>query len=483
MYRVEETALNARTIDILNVIRQNASAEYQSLVPEVTTAHDIPKVGEALFGSPALKNQFLNALLNRIALVLVKSATFNNPYTALKKGYLEFGETVEEVFVNLIKPLEYSAEKAAGRELKRYIPDVRSAYHIMNWRVLYPVTIQDTDLKRAFLTIDGVRDMISQIVESIYTSAKYDEFLLFKYLLIKAITAGKVAPIAVNMSDIKNAAKAFRGTSNKMTFISDKFNAAGVQNSCEKGDQFIFMDAEFNASYDVDVLAAAFNMDKATFTGNLMLIDDWTTFDNDRFETIRANSDGLEEVTATELTLMASVKAVLVSRDWFQIYDNETQFTEKYVANGLYWNYFYHNWKTISSSPFENAVVFVANSATTANPATLTYTVGAISANDAGVAISLDYAGTAALTPSNGAFVQTEDLTEAGIAVQKFGGFLIPAEWYEGTDTTVDIEFSMGSDTYEGELQLVAEEADAEAHTDAVPAIAVGDTITLTKAV
>lgn len=61
MYRVAETALNARTIDILNVIRENASLEYQSLVPEVQTAADIPKVGEVLFGAPALKNQFLNA--------------------------------------------------------------------------------------------------------------------------------------------------------------------------------------------------------------------------------------------------------------------------------------------------------------------------------------------------------------------------------------------------------------------------------------
>lgn len=482
MYRVNETALNAKTIDILNVIRQNASLEYQSLVPAVTTAAEIPKVGEAIFGSASLKNQFLNALMNRIAYVLAKSATFNNPYAGLKKGYLEFGETVEEVFVNLIKPMEYSAEKAGGREFKRYMPDVRSVFHVMNWRVLYPVTIQDADLKRAFLTIDGVRDLISQIVESIYTSAKYDEFLLVKYLLIKNIVAGKVHPIAFDSTDMKEAATTFRGTSNKFTFLSKSYNAAGVQNSTEKADQMIFMAADFNAEYDVEVLAAAFNMDKATFMGNLLLIDDWTTFDNDRFDVIRANSDGLEEVTSAELTLMADVKAVLVSRDWFQLYDNETQFTEKYVANGLYWNYFYHTWKTISSSPFENAVVFVDDGATVANPSTLTYTVGGISgADDVGVVITLDYTGNAALTPSNAEFVQTEDLTEAGIGVQKYGGFLIPAAWYTGSDTTIDIELTLGADTYTGELQLVAEAASGA--DPAVPAVQVGDTITMTKSV
>ena len=91
--RVALSTLNASTIDIINTIRANASYDYQSSVPEIETAHDIPKVGEIITGTPAFANQFINALVNRIALVRVKSATFNNPYAILKKGYLEFGET------------------------------------------------------------------------------------------------------------------------------------------------------------------------------------------------------------------------------------------------------------------------------------------------------------------------------------------------------------------------------------------------------
>ena len=83
--RIANTTLNASTIDILNVIRQNASLAYQNSVPSVTQAQDIPKVGEVLLGYPAFANEFINALVNRIALVRVKSATFNNPYSRLKK--------------------------------------------------------------------------------------------------------------------------------------------------------------------------------------------------------------------------------------------------------------------------------------------------------------------------------------------------------------------------------------------------------------
>ena len=228
--KIALSVLNATTIDIINTIRQNASYEYQSLVPEVTSEHDIPAVGEVLYGYPALANQFLNALINRVALVAVKSATFNNPYSRLKKGYLEFGETVEEVFVEIAKAREFSAEKAAARELKRTLPDVRSAFQTMNWRVQYPVTIQDEDLRMAFLSVDGVRDLIAKIVDSVYNAAEYDEYLLFKYLMIKAIANGMMYPVSIGAgTDMSTAAVQFRGTSNDLTFLKTKYNMNGVQ--------------------------------------------------------------------------------------------------------------------------------------------------------------------------------------------------------------------------------------------------------------
>lgn len=442
-YRVAESVLNASTIDILNVIRQNASYEYQSLVPSVQQAIDIPKVGEVLYGHPAMANQFLNALINRIAAVRVKSAVFNNPYSELKKGYLNFGETIEEVFVELAKPVEFSAEKAEAREFKRTIPDVKAAFHVMNYRVLYPVTIQDDDLKMAFTSIDGVQDLIAKIVNAVYTAAEYDDFLLTKYLIIKGVNAG--AMTAVNLGatpTLKADASAFRGASNKLEFISDKYNSAKVHTATKRNDQFIFMDADFNAEFDVEVLASAFNMDKATFMGHLKLIDDWTTFDNDRFAVIRANSDGLEEVTAAELAVMANVVAILVDREWFQIYDNINKFTEKYVSSGLYWNYFYHVWRTISYSPFSNALVFLKTAA--ASPAaSYTVSMDSMSIGDGGTVLTFN-------VPVDGAqFVQTEDLTEAGVAVSPYGSVILP---YGFDEETFDVTFALGSSTYTATL-------------------------------
>lgn len=424
--RIAISTLNASTVDIINTIRANASAEYQSLVPEIDSPHDIPKVGEILYGYPAMANQFIAALVNRIASVRIKSAVFNNAYAELKKGYLEFGETVEEVFVNIAKARVFSPEKAEARELKRSIPDVRTAFHTMNWRVQYPVTIQDEDLRQAFLSVNGVQDLIAKIVDSVYTAAEYDEYLLFKYLLIKAISHGKMYAVDVP-EDYNAAAAVFRGTSNMLTFMNSRYNAAGVNTTTPKADQYIFMDAQFNARYDVEVLARAFNMDKAEFQGKLMLIDEWDTFDNDRFADIMAESDAIEPVTDEELDVMSNVCAVTVDREWFQVYDNENKFTEKYVASGMYWNYFYNVWKTVSSSPFSNAVVYVeAGSGTEVKP-TYTVEVSDKSIAENAIVLTLNVQDDdAALNPTNINFVQTAEATEAGVAVHKYGAVIFP---------------------------------------------------------
>lgn len=464
--RINVTTLNARTVDVINTIRANASAEFQSLVPAVTTEQDIPKVGEILMGYPALANQFLGALMNRIALVAIKSASFNNKFSVLKKGYLGYGETVEEVFVELCKAREFSPEKAPAREFKRTIPDVKSAFHAINLKIQYPISISQEELRQAFMSADGVTNLITKIIDSIYTSVEVDEYLIAKYMLIKAIAHGKLFPVTFDSTDMKNAAKIFRGTSNKLEFISDKYNTAGVHTTTPKADQYIIMDAQYNADYDVDVLAAAFNMDRATFMGHLILVDDWTSFDNDRFSDIKAGADYIEDVTAAELALMKDVKAVMVDKEWYQWYNVLASMSETFVASGLYYNYFYNLWSIVSSSPFSNAIVYLDDGATVTLPTTITCEVTNKTIADVGTVITLTpefddpQVGTTSCE-----FIQTETATEAGIAVHKYGAIIIPANSDEAVYDIV-----LGGTTYRlAECDLTEED--------------VGDEVVFTKVV
>lgn len=70
----------------------------------------------------------------------------------------------------------------------------------------------------------------------------------------------------------------------------------------------------------------------------------------------------------------------MVDSDWFMIFDNYQNFTEQYNSEGLYWNYWYHVWKTFSVSPFSNNAVFVAGTPAvkkvTVTPSTATVSAG-----------------------------------------------------------------------------------------------------------
>ena len=481
--RIANTQLNGRTIDILNVIRTNASYAYQSSVPAISDAQGIPRVGEVLYGNPTLANEFINALVNRIALVVVNSATFRNMYADLKKGYIEYGESIEDIFVGIIKAVEFSPEKAGGREFKRTLPDVKSVFHTMNWRVMYPITIMREDLRRAFLSADGVENMIISILDQIYVSEQYDEFLLFKYLLIKSCAAGKAYPVAFDATQPKLAAVEFRKASNLLEFMSSKYNEAGVITNTPRERQQIFMDASYNATFDVEVLAGAFNMDKADFMGRLRLIDDFTTFDNDRFDVIRANSDQLEEVTAAELTLMADVKGVLVDENWFQVYDNENVMTDTPVASGLYWNYFYHTWKTVSHSPFANMIVFVDDGATVTAPASLTFKVAGVVKSDISTVINLEHVEGDTLQDTNYVFEQDSTSTAAGVAIHPYGSIIAPLTMSGTPAAEVDVAI-----TPKLTINGVGYTASAAIHTtsggvgaSAYTAVKVGNTVTMSK--
>lgn len=444
--RVAVSTLNATTRDILNVIRQNAGLEYQNAVPVVEKEADIPRVGEIIFGSTSLSNQFLNALVNRIALVKARSATFNNPYEILKKGYLEYGESIEDIFVSLVNVQVYDEESAKAREFQRNFPDVKSVFYAINWRVVYPETINESDLNLAFLSNDGVTNLIAKMVDAIYTSSNYDEYLLFKYLIIKAVSHGKMYPVSIgDGTKTADAGVQFRGHSNMLPFMSSEYNEAGVKNTTPKDRQVIFMDAMFNAKYDIDVLASAFNMDKAEFMGRLFLIDNFATFDNDRFIAIREKSDGLEEVTKAELDLMKHVKAILIDEEWFQVYDKLNKFTEKYMASTMEWNYFYHVWKIVAYNPFANAIVFVDDTADVALPDTIkAEIVGKTTADNATVLTVEASVDGAKLSPNVAKFVQTEKLVTNGIAVHEYGAYMIPAN----NSSQIQIVVENGGATY-----------------------------------
>lgn len=359
-YAMAEYSSIPRGIDILNVIRSDASPQYKERVP-VATQENIAEVGNPILNFQAVRNEFLDNLVNRIGLVIITSRSYNNPLKSFKKGLMSLGETVEEIFVNLIKAEPYylvddMGMSAAEDEFKRRIPDVRAVFHTRNRQDKYPVTIQNDDLRTAFLSYEGVENLVSKIIEAVYTSDEYDEFLLMKNVFFEAGLRGALRPITVpgltDDTSAKQTMTVFRQTALDLTFMRSDSNFMGVTTHTPIDEQVIFILSSVAASVDVEVLASAFNMDKTNFIGRRVIVDDF---------------GGLEK---------EGVIAIATDEDWFMVFDNYLTMTSDYVASRLYYNYFLHHWETLSYSPFKNAVAF-----TTQAPTVSTVTVTPSTAN------------------------------------------------------------------------------------------------------
>lgn len=355
-------SLTATGADVINAVRSAASAYYQQNVNEIVPGDlmSLHTVGAQISGIPALKNEFLNVLVNRISLVIITSKMYENPWRIFKRGVMEVGDTVEEIFTELAKPYIYDPADAEQTLYKRVIPDVRAAYHTLNYKIVYPITIQNQSLRAAFTSFEGVDRLISSIVESVYKSANYDEFLVMKYCIAREILDSMYVENIdeANATNAKTIVSAFKQDSNALTFMSTNYNRAGVHNYANKDDQYLITTAKFDAIMDVEVLASAFNMSRAEFMGHRMLVDSFDNTDDARLNLLFADDPNYKPFTEDEKTQLKTVAAVIIDKDFFMIYDNVIEFTETYNAKGLYWNYFLHNWKTFSTSPFANAIAF-----------------------------------------------------------------------------------------------------------------------------
>lgn len=335
-------------LEILNTIRDNASATYQERIPEATRTN-MESIRYAMIDDDNIMvaNEFIGTLLNKLVKSVVHTKVYSNPLKALKKGKKPVGDTVEEIYTNFIKGKQYDAE---GKELlSRTLPDVKTLYHRMNYQLQYPITVSRYELSRAFASEQSLEAFITNIINTLYNSAELDEFANMKNLLKSAITkkAVKVVEIAeptASETAGKEFIKAVKTVSGLMVHPSTEWNgyvtaqgeapvdSVPVTTFSRKNEQVLILDTATDVSVSVDVLASLFNMSVAEFNDTKKIVID--TFPD------------------------ADVRAMLVDEAFFQIYDDLFAVTSFNNGQGLYDNYYLNVWQTQAFSTLVNAVAF-----------------------------------------------------------------------------------------------------------------------------
>ena len=367
--------------DVINaILNEGWSINYRDYVPiTATDADSIRDIGKIIMDAPNLRNAFATDLINRIVLVIVTSKMYENPWARLKKGKLDIGESVEEIFVNMARAELYNPTGSAETVFKRSIPDIRAAFHVVNYQVFYPVTIENEDLSMAFTTQNGLYNLIEKIYETLYTADAYDEFNVMKYLIAEHLITGHIKAVSIpepnTDANIRATVTKIKATSNKMKFQTSEYNLAGVKTHVKHENQTIIVSADFDAAMDVQVLAAAFNMEKAEFLSKRLLVDSFGNIDIPRLaecapelcENIVYDSEGhvvsaeLKYISGQYLQMLNTIPAVIIDDDFMQIYDRLITMEDIRNPKGLYTNAFLHCWKIFSISPFAPAVAFANN--------------------------------------------------------------------------------------------------------------------------
>lgn len=332
-------------ITILNTIRSNNSNLYAERVP-VATRDNLDAVGSAIIGYEAVTNEFLSALVNRIAFTIVSNRRFKNPLAVLKKGSKPFGTDIEEIFTNPASAKTFDGSGTSDM-LEVTKPDVKTVFHRMNRQDKYPVSISTLQLQKAFTSLNEMEKFINSIITAMYSGDEMDEYLLIRNIVSKGIKDGKVVSVEVDYdggeTTSKDVIKLIKTLSLNFTFPSKDYNGYNMLNksgidgktitACTtwtpKENQVILIRSDVDASTDVEVLAKAFNLDKTDFLKRKIVVDSFGDEDTLCF---------------------------ICDESIFQVYDDVYQVRSFDNGSNLTTNYWLHHWQTISMSLFANAV-------------------------------------------------------------------------------------------------------------------------------
>lgn len=373
---------SAGLVTALNKMREMSVADgsiYHQYFPIVDGNTTIGDFGAPMFGSnyQAVQESFFG-LLKQIAYVATQTRIFNNPLAQLEGDNIPLGWAGEETYINPVKGRQFDVNDFAGI-LQKYEADVKVQYLTVNMDIQYPVTITRDKIRQAFTSWGDLENFINGIVNALYNGAYIGMFQYTKALVTGAYAANKAAiqtfTLPTNEATGKAFVKKLRELHTLFQLPSTDYNAwqkvggAGrpVTTWCAPEDIMLIIRADILATIDVDVLAAAFNMDKADFIGRVITVDNFDIYDDD----------------GNLITDGSAIIGLICDRSWFKIKSQDMALDMWFNPNNRSWQYYLNVVKMYNYSLFANGVILATSmpsvpaTAVTAAPKTVSIAEGA----------------------------------------------------------------------------------------------------------
>lgn len=341
-------------VTFASMVSDLASQEYKDRVP-TATQDNIANIEEIISTYPNVKNEFISVLTNQVAKQLFFSKAYENPYKLFNRGMLPYGKSIESIFVDIVKGKQRTHETnpntLASDLLSRENPNVKVEYYSENFRHQYKTTITDEELKGAFRAENGLSSMTGRILQAPLTSIEYDmqEMVLHALPELKGgkATIGKTAYTAMTEEEkAKVLVKTIKSQVIKMGFLNNKHNGQGVMTFSRPQDLVVFLDPDMMANIDVELLAQAFNIEKAEVPLHVLPVPQFTK----RIVTPGEGSEGSTATYAEDTDCLA----IICDKDAIQIYETLNSSETFRNPQGIYTNVFFNRWGLMSACNFAN---------------------------------------------------------------------------------------------------------------------------------
>ena len=339
--------------EIRNTSIQNNTV-YNVQVDEIRPDTDISIFASQLFSDDNIMNEFFNVLVKRIVYTqIVDYKLFNNPLQFLWGDQMPLGAIGQEIFINPAKGRKFDVNDFAGL-LARYEADIKVQYPHINSDIQYPVTVTKQKLRNAFTSWDNLERFINGITQSLYNGAYIDRYNMTKGLVADAYNKNNVQIEVLDEPNTKAKAEAFL-TKARTLFLnmqepSSDYNAwrkvggygRDVITWTEDKDIVFLIRNDIGAYLDVNVLANAFNIDKAVLLGRVKYVKDFSEYDVEGNVVI----DG------------SNILGIMCDKSWFRIKNQEIDTSDFFNPNNRTRQIYLDDVNMYQYSLFSNAIVF-----------------------------------------------------------------------------------------------------------------------------
>lgn len=344
-------------VTALNKMREmsvQTGSIYHQYVPVVTDLTSIGEFGQPILEYTDVRNEFMTSLVKRIVETQIEGKVFNNKLAQLEGEQIPLGYSVQDLYVSPAKSRKFNVNDFAGL-LMRYEADVKQQFLTVNMDLQYPVTITNAKLKSAFTSWGALEAFITGITNSLYSGANIDQYNYTKYLVSNAFRNGHTVNQVVSGVSSADTAKAFVKSARTLFLnfqeASSDYNAWAKVNTddskalvtwTEPQDVVFMLRNDVISEIDVEVLAAAFNLDRAELMGRIIGVRNFDMYSDAGVKVF----DG------------SAILGIMCDRKWFKIKPQDMELDSFYNANNRCWNYYYNVVKMYNYSLFANAVVF-----------------------------------------------------------------------------------------------------------------------------